>query len=80
MVEFHLERVAPVLDLQMLRMPGDGITNRDMPQGGAGNGAGAPQGQRRASEHRGEIVCRHDAASPKSQPIVMAQPAVDRSR
>jgi hypothetical protein len=41
MVEFHLERVAPVLDLKILRVPGDEVANRDAPQGGAGNGTAA---------------------------------------
>ena len=33
----HFERLAPVLDLEALVAPSDGIANRDMPQG---NGAG----------------------------------------
>ena len=65
-VEFHLERITPVLDLQVLPLngngtePGDGIADCDAPQGRAGNDAGAPQGQRRASNHRGGIRYRHD--------------------
>ena len=38
----HLERLAPVLDLKALMAPADGIASRDVPQGGAGNDAGAP--------------------------------------
>jgi hypothetical protein len=63
MVEFHLERVAPVLNLQVIPInrtdtePRDGIANYDAPQGRAGNDAGAPQGRRRASDPHGY---RHD--------------------
>ena len=59
MVEFHLERVAPMLDLKVIPIngtdtePRDGIADCDAPQGRAGNHAGAPQGRRRASDHRG---------------------------
>ena len=48
MVEFHLERVAPVLDLKVIPMNSghdaeteDGIANYYAPQGRAGNDAGA---------------------------------------
>jgi hypothetical protein len=47
-VEFHLERIAPVLDLKVIPIngtdtePRDGIANCDAPQGRAGNDAGAP--------------------------------------
>jgi hypothetical protein len=63
MVEFHLERVAPVLDLKVIPMNSGhegGIANRDAPQGRAGNDAGAPQGQRRANNHHRGIAYRHD--------------------
>ena len=64
MVEFHLERVAPVLNLQVIPInpsePVGGIANRDAPQGRAGNDAGAPQGQRRANNHHRGIAYRHD--------------------
>ena len=65
-VEFHLVRIAPVLDLQVIPIKGtdteprDGIANCDAPQGRAGNDAGASQGQRRVSDHRGGIGYRHD--------------------
>ena len=65
-VEFHLERIAPVLDLKVIPIngtdtePRDGIANCDAPQGRAGDDAGAPQGRRRASDHRGGIGYRHD--------------------
>jgi hypothetical protein len=53
MVEFHLERVAPVLNLQVIPInpsgPVGGIANCDAPQGRTGNDAEAPQGRRRAS-------------------------------
>jgi hypothetical protein len=55
MVEFHLERVAPLLDFKVIPIngtdtePRDGIANYDAPQGRAGNDAEAPQGRRRAS-------------------------------
>ena len=54
-VEFHLERVAPLLDFKVIPIngtdtePRDGIANYDAPQGRAGNDAEAPQGRRRAS-------------------------------
>ena len=38
----HLERLAPVLDLEALMAPADGIANRNVPEGGAANDAGAP--------------------------------------
>ena len=80
-VEFHLVRIAPVLDLQVIPIKGtdteprDGIANCDAPQGRAGNDAGASQGQRRVSDHRGGIGYRHDLplCSQASRPIVMAQ-------
>ena len=63
LVEIHLKNLAPVLDLQILPLngdddldepePGDEITDCDAPQGRAGNDAGAPQGRRRARDHRG---------------------------
>jgi hypothetical protein len=66
-VEFHLERVAPMLDLKVIPMnsghdaePEGGIADRDAPQGRAGNDAGARQGRRRASDHHGGIAYRHD--------------------
>jgi hypothetical protein len=37
----HLERLAPVLDLEALIAPADEIASRDVPQGGAINGTGA---------------------------------------
>jgi hypothetical protein len=40
-VQKHLERLAPVLDLKALMAPADGSARRDVPQGGASNGAGA---------------------------------------
>ena len=64
LVEFHLERVAPMLDLKVIPInpsePVGGIANCDAPQGRAGNDAGTSQGQRRASDHRGGIGYRHD--------------------
>jgi hypothetical protein len=51
MVEFHLKRVAPMLDLKVIPIngtdtePRDGIANCDAPQGRAGNDAEAPQGR-----------------------------------
>jgi hypothetical protein len=67
MVEFHLERVAPVLDLKVIPMNSGhdaetegGIANYNAPQGRAGNDPGAPQGRRRASDHHGGIGYRHD--------------------
>ena len=65
-VEFHLERIPPVLDLKVIPIngtdtePGDEIADYDAPQGRAGNDAGAPQGRRRVSDHRGGIGYRHD--------------------
>jgi hypothetical protein len=36
----HWMRLAPVLDLEALVAPGDGIANREVPQGGAAGDAG----------------------------------------
>ena len=36
----HLLRLAPVLDLEALFAPSDGVANREMPQGGAAGDAG----------------------------------------
>jgi hypothetical protein len=41
-VQKHPKILAPVLNLEALTAPGEGITNRDMPQGRAGNDASAP--------------------------------------
>ena len=66
MVEYHLERVAPFLDLEVIPInrtdtePRDGIANCDAPQGRAGNDVGAPQGQRRANNHHRGIAYRQD--------------------
>jgi hypothetical protein len=70
LVEGHLMKLGPVLDLQILPLngdddldepePGDEITDRDAPQGRAGDDAGAPRGRRRARDHRGGDRYRHD--------------------
>ena len=36
----HWLRLAPVLDLEALFAPSDGVANREMPQGGAAGDAG----------------------------------------
>jgi hypothetical protein len=67
-VEFHLERIAPVLDLQVLPLSGNGTEPEGVggsESGGARrqrarNEAGEPQCQRRASDHRRGIRYRHD--------------------
>jgi hypothetical protein len=81
MVEFHLERVAPLLDFKVIPIngtdtePRDGIANYDAPQGRAGNDAEAPQGRRRASV---DTITINRYASLASRLIVMAQPATNR--
>ena len=40
-VQKHLAILAPVLDLEVLMAPGDGIANRDAWQPGAGNDTGS---------------------------------------
>jgi hypothetical protein len=41
LVKLHYKRLAPVLDLESMRAPGDGIADRHMPQAGGDNGTGA---------------------------------------
>jgi hypothetical protein len=41
LVKLHYKRLAPVLDLEAIRAPGDGIAHRHMPQAGGDNGNGA---------------------------------------
>jgi hypothetical protein len=70
LVEGHLMNLGPVLDLQILPLngdddldepePGDEIADCDGPYSKAGNDAGAPQGRRRARDHRGGMRYRHD--------------------
>jgi hypothetical protein len=40
-VQKHFKILAPVLDLEALMAPADGITNRDVPRAGGDNGTGA---------------------------------------
>jgi hypothetical protein len=40
-VQKHFKILAPVLDLEALMAPADGVTNRDVPRAGADNGTGA---------------------------------------
>jgi hypothetical protein len=48
----HPMVLAPVLDLEALMASADGIANRDVPQGGAGNDARAPHHMsKRAARH-----------------------------
>jgi len=49
----HFERLAPVLDLEVIMGPGDGTANRGVPQGGTGNDAG---GQREFSGQQRDMA------------------------
>ena len=59
----HLERLAPVLDLEALMAPADGIASRDMPQVERSTTLGRHRSKRPAArhgDHHGGIGCRRD--------------------
>ena len=63
LVMTHLKRMAPVLGLEALMAPADGIASRDMPQVERSTTLGRHRSKRPAArhgDHHGGIGCRRD--------------------
>ena len=76
LVQMHLKRLAPVLDLEALMAPGDGIANRDCRSAERAMARRRRISKRPAAQSHCGIGYRHDQAPClPSQPIVTVQPA-----